>query len=188
MDKLACIGLNYSGHCQEQGIPIPESPIIFSKFPSNIIGPRDNILLPQISDVSRWWRSMKTIIDARQGIPRIYRFRLGFRVFLVRNYKSPSPLSFHLHGLSVKRHCYSFTSSFDGSTSWIPISVWIVFAPLLCFIGRHWPSLRDPVTLKKKNALTILSPERSRNRALGYDVAEINFWICRRSTGKPNWR
>lgn len=54
MDKLACIGLNYSGHCQEQGISTPESPIIFSKFPSNIIGPRDNILLPQISDVSRW--------------------------------------------------------------------------------------------------------------------------------------
>lgn len=53
MDKLACIGLNYSGHCQEQGIPIPESPVVFSKFPSNIIGPRDNILLPQISDVSR---------------------------------------------------------------------------------------------------------------------------------------
>jgi len=53
MDKLACVGLNYSGHCQEQGIPIPESPIIFSKFPSNIIGPRDNILLPPISDVSR---------------------------------------------------------------------------------------------------------------------------------------
>lgn len=53
MDKLACIGLNYSGHCQEQGIPTPESPVVFSKFPSNIIGPRDNILLPQISDVSR---------------------------------------------------------------------------------------------------------------------------------------
>jgi len=53
MDKLACIGLNYSGHCQEQGVPTPESPIIFNKFPSNIIGPRDNILLPQISDVSR---------------------------------------------------------------------------------------------------------------------------------------
>lgn len=53
MDKLIGIGLNYSGHCQEQGIPIPQSPLVFSKFPSNIIGPRDNIMLPQISDVSR---------------------------------------------------------------------------------------------------------------------------------------
>lgn len=52
MDKLACVGLNYSGHCEEQGLSTPESPVIFSKFPSNIIGPRDNIMLPPISDVS----------------------------------------------------------------------------------------------------------------------------------------
>lgn len=52
MDKLACIGLNYSGHCEEQGVSPPESPVVFSKFPSNIIGPRDNIMLPSISDVS----------------------------------------------------------------------------------------------------------------------------------------
>lgn len=52
MDKLACVGLNYIGHCKEQGVSPPESPVIFSKFPSNIIGPRDNIMLPPISDVS----------------------------------------------------------------------------------------------------------------------------------------
>lgn len=51
MDKLACVGLNYSGHCEEQGVSPPESPVIFSKFPSNIIGPRDNIMLPSISEV-----------------------------------------------------------------------------------------------------------------------------------------
>ncbi|XP_011170131.1 fumarylacetoacetate hydrolase domain-containing protein 2A isoform X1 [Solenopsis invicta] len=62
MDKLACIGLNYSGHCQEQGIPTPESPIVFSKFPSNIIGPHDNILLPQISDKIDWEAELAIVI------------------------------------------------------------------------------------------------------------------------------
>ncbi|XP_032685612.1 fumarylacetoacetate hydrolase domain-containing protein 2 isoform X1 [Odontomachus brunneus] len=62
MDKLACIGLNYSGHCQEQGLPIPESPIIFSKFPSNIIGPCDNIQLPQISDKVDWEAELAIVI------------------------------------------------------------------------------------------------------------------------------
>ncbi|KAG5339952.1 FAHD2 protein, partial [Acromyrmex charruanus] len=65
MDKLACIGLNYSGHCQEQGIPIPESPIIFNKFPSNIIGPRDNILLPQISDKVDWEAELAIVIGKK---------------------------------------------------------------------------------------------------------------------------
>ncbi|KAH0950216.1 hypothetical protein HN011_005890 [Eciton burchellii] len=65
MDKLACVGLNYSGHCQEQGIPIPESPIIFSKFPSNIIGPRDNILLPPISDKVDWEAELAIVIGKK---------------------------------------------------------------------------------------------------------------------------
>lgn len=52
MDKLACIGLNYSGHCEEQGVSPPESPVVFSKFPSNIVGPTDNVILPSISEVS----------------------------------------------------------------------------------------------------------------------------------------
>ncbi|XP_018348646.1 PREDICTED: fumarylacetoacetate hydrolase domain-containing protein 2 isoform X2 [Trachymyrmex septentrionalis] len=65
MDKLACIGLNYSGHCQEQGIPTPESPIVFSKFPSNIIGPRDNILLPQISDKVDWEAELAVVIGKK---------------------------------------------------------------------------------------------------------------------------
>lgn len=68
MDKLACIGLNYSGHCEEQGLPIPESPVVFSKFPSNIIGPRDNILLPQISDVSRREMRLSSTLITFEGI------------------------------------------------------------------------------------------------------------------------
>ena len=52
MDKVVCIGLNYKGHCEEQNIPIPERPVVFNKFPSNCIGPYDDIHLPNISDVS----------------------------------------------------------------------------------------------------------------------------------------
>lgn len=50
-DKVACIGLNYSGHCDEQNIPYPTEPIIFSKFSSTIIGPYDTIKLPSITNV-----------------------------------------------------------------------------------------------------------------------------------------
>lgn len=56
MDKLVCIGLNYSGHCKEQGVSTPETPVVFSKFASNIIGPRDNIMLPPI-DLRRKFKS-----------------------------------------------------------------------------------------------------------------------------------
>ncbi|KAL0132001.1 hypothetical protein PUN28_000046 [Cardiocondyla obscurior] len=65
MDKVLCIGLNYSGHCQEQGLPTPESPVVFNKFPSNIIGPQDNILLPQISDKVDWEAELAVVIGKK---------------------------------------------------------------------------------------------------------------------------
>lgn len=52
-DKVACVGLNYRGHCEEQNIKAPTEPMIFSKFASTIIGPHDNIQLPIISNVSK---------------------------------------------------------------------------------------------------------------------------------------
>ncbi|KAF7991775.1 hypothetical protein HCN44_010576 [Aphidius gifuensis] len=62
MDKLACVGLNYSGHCEEQGVEPPKSPVIFSKFPSNIVGPTDNVILPSISDKVDWEAELAIVI------------------------------------------------------------------------------------------------------------------------------
>lgn len=50
-DKVACVGMNYKDHCEEQGAPIPAEPLIFSKFPSCIIGPYDSIPYPDLSMV-----------------------------------------------------------------------------------------------------------------------------------------
>jgi 2-keto-4-pentenoate hydratase/2-oxohepta-3-ene-1,7-dioic acid hydratase in catechol pathway len=47
--KLICIGLNYSDHARETGMEIPKVPTVFVKFPTTIIGPGDNIVLPRAS-------------------------------------------------------------------------------------------------------------------------------------------
>lgn len=44
--KIICIGLNYADHCREQKFDIPESLILFAKFPSAVIGPGDSITWP----------------------------------------------------------------------------------------------------------------------------------------------
>lgn len=48
-EKIICIGLNYADHAAESGMPIPEEPIIFSKYASSIIGPGDEIRVPPSS-------------------------------------------------------------------------------------------------------------------------------------------
>src|SRR5882762_1879867 len=45
-DKIICVGLNYLAHVGETGRELPSYPVMFTKFASSLIGPRDDILLP----------------------------------------------------------------------------------------------------------------------------------------------
>lgn len=42
--KIVAIGLNYGDHVRETGMEPPTSPLIFSKFPSSVIGPEEAIV------------------------------------------------------------------------------------------------------------------------------------------------
>lgn len=41
--KVVCVGLNYRDHAEEGDNPIPEEPVLFSKFPTCVTGPGDTI-------------------------------------------------------------------------------------------------------------------------------------------------
>jgi 2-keto-4-pentenoate hydratase/2-oxohepta-3-ene-1,7-dioic acid hydratase in catechol pathway len=47
--KIVCIGLNYRDHAAESGSPIPKEPILFSKYPTALIGHGESIVLPAVS-------------------------------------------------------------------------------------------------------------------------------------------
>ena len=36
--KIICIGLNYRDHAAESGVPVPPEPVLFSKYPTTLIG------------------------------------------------------------------------------------------------------------------------------------------------------
>ena len=52
--KFIGIGLNFKDHAEEQNLPIPDEPIIFSKFTSCITGPNDDIIIPKESKHTDW--------------------------------------------------------------------------------------------------------------------------------------
>jgi len=52
--KFIGIGLNFKDHAEEQNLPIPKEPIIFSKFTSCITGPNDQIIVPKDSQHTDW--------------------------------------------------------------------------------------------------------------------------------------
>jgi 2,4-diketo-3-deoxy-L-fuconate hydrolase len=52
--KVVCVGLNYSDHAAESGMPIPSEPILFMKAPGTVVGPYDEVQIPRGSEKTDW--------------------------------------------------------------------------------------------------------------------------------------
>lgn len=63
--KFICIGLNYSDHAAESGMPVPDEPVIFMKASSAITGPNDTVLIPRGSDKTDWEVELGVVIGRR---------------------------------------------------------------------------------------------------------------------------
>lgn len=60
--KIICVGLNYSDHAAESGMPIPNEPILFLKASSSIAGPNDDIQIPRGSEKTDWEVELGVVI------------------------------------------------------------------------------------------------------------------------------
>ncbi|RME82590.1 MAG: FAA hydrolase family protein [Caldilineae bacterium] len=45
--KIICVGQNYMDHCREQNVEPPKKPLLFSKYPTCVIGPDEPIRWPK---------------------------------------------------------------------------------------------------------------------------------------------
>jgi 2-keto-4-pentenoate hydratase/2-oxohepta-3-ene-1,7-dioic acid hydratase in catechol pathway len=63
--NFIAIGLNYSDHAAEAGMPIPKEPIIFNKAPSSICGPNDNTMTPKGSTKLDYEVELGIVIGSR---------------------------------------------------------------------------------------------------------------------------
>ena len=45
--NFIAVGLNYADHAAELGMAIPKEPILFTKAPSCIVGPNDDVMIPR---------------------------------------------------------------------------------------------------------------------------------------------
>lgn len=69
--KIVCVGLNYRDHAAEARLPVPDSPVIFAKFPSSVIGPDAPIVLPRASDRVDYEAELAVVIGRRaKHVPR----------------------------------------------------------------------------------------------------------------------
>jgi len=60
--KFVAIGLNYSDHAKEAGLPIPPEPIVFMKATTCISGPNDDVIQPKNSTKLDWEVELGVVI------------------------------------------------------------------------------------------------------------------------------
>lgn len=68
--KIICLGLNYARHIEEMGRELPAYPTLFAKFARALIGARDPITLPRVSEAVDWEVELAFVIGrAARHVP-----------------------------------------------------------------------------------------------------------------------
>jgi 2-keto-4-pentenoate hydratase/2-oxohepta-3-ene-1,7-dioic acid hydratase in catechol pathway len=82
--KLICIGLNYRDHAAESNMPIPERPVVFSKFSTAVIAPGEAVVVPATSQQVDYEAELAVVIGRRaKNVSRdqAYHHVLGYTAF-----------------------------------------------------------------------------------------------------------
>jgi 2-keto-4-pentenoate hydratase/2-oxohepta-3-ene-1,7-dioic acid hydratase in catechol pathway len=63
--KIVCVGLNYRDHAEEQGVALPERPLLFAKWPNTLIADAEPIRIPSISKQVDYEAELGVVIGRR---------------------------------------------------------------------------------------------------------------------------
>lgn len=63
--KILAVGLNYRKHAEESGLTPPDEPALFTKLPSALVGPNDDIVIPSGRSRVDWEAELVVVIGRR---------------------------------------------------------------------------------------------------------------------------
>ena len=82
--KVICVGLNYRDHAAESNMPIPERPILFSKFATCVIAPGEPVVIPATSQQVDYEAELAVVIGRyakNVSAAQAYDYVLGYTIF-----------------------------------------------------------------------------------------------------------
>jgi len=92
--KIVCVGLNYRDHAEEQGVALPERPLLFSKWPNTLIGPGEAIRIPELTKQVDYEAELGVVIGRRASRVAIEDALDHVRGYVVANDVSARDLQF----------------------------------------------------------------------------------------------
>ncbi|MGH9628189.1 MAG: fumarylacetoacetate hydrolase family protein [Bryobacteraceae bacterium] len=163
--KIICVGLNYRDHAEESGMEIPKVPTIFNKFPSCVIGPGDEIVLPKNSEKPDYEAEFAFVIGK------------GGR---------------HIPGDKWREHVFGYTIVNDVSardfqmatTQWLMGKTFDTFAPMgPCIVTAD--EIEDPHALDIKMTISGKVLQDSNTRHLIFRIPDLIAYLSSVFTLEP---
>lgn len=166
ISKFICIGLNYSDHAEETGMPVPSEPIIFMKAPSAICGPNDDTIQPKHSTRLDW------------------EVELGVVIAKPARCVSEEEALDHVAGYCVVNDVSERAAQLEGTGQWVkgksfdtfgPIGPWLVTAD----------EVQDPQALEVFCEVDGTRYQHSNTGDMIFPVAHLVHYISRHMTLMP---
>jgi 2-keto-4-pentenoate hydratase/2-oxohepta-3-ene-1,7-dioic acid hydratase in catechol pathway len=153
--NFIAVGLNYSDHAAESGMPIPAEPILFTKAPNSICGPNDDVILPRGSTKLDW--------EIELG------FVIGTRAYNVREERALD----HVAGYCICNDVSERTWQIEGTGQWMKGKSAPTFGPL-----GPWLVTRDEISDSSTLDMALdVNGERMQSGTTGTMIFGVPFLV-----------
>lgn len=164
--KLICIGLNFSDHAEEAGMPIPEEPIVFFKATSAITGPNDPVAIPRDSEKTDW------------------EVELAFVVGRKASYVSEEEALEHVAGYVLHNDYSEREFQLERGGQWVKGKSCDTFAPLGPFVATP-DEVGDPENLGMWLKVNGETKQQGNSSKLIFGIAHLVSYLSRFMTLEP---
>lgn len=165
--KIIAVGLNYIDHCKEANLPVPTEPVLFSKFPSSICGPYDDLSWPTgVAKEVDYEVEMAVVIGKR-----------------ARDVSEKDALSYVM-GYTVVNDVSARDLQFTGAKQWDRSKSMDTFCPWGPYIVTR-DEIPDPHGLQVRTILNGKEMQNSNTKNLIFNVNQIIAYASQGTTLLP---
>jgi 5-carboxymethyl-2-hydroxymuconate isomerase len=160
------IGLNYADHAAESGMPIPAEPVLFSKAPSCISGPDDDVIIPKGSRKLDWEVELAFVISRRAS------------------YVSEAQALDHVFGYLICNDVSERFWQLEGTGQWIKGKSAETFGPLGPWLLTA-DEIGDPQSLDMYLDVNGARMQTGNTRTMIFSVAELVSYLSGKMVLEP---
>lgn len=165
--KIIAVGLNYIDHCKEANLPVPQEPVLFTKWPNSITGPYDELTWPESVTRAVDYEVELGVVIGRRG----------------RNIREADALDY-VCGYTVVNDVSARDLQFANAKQWDRGKSLDTFCPWGPWIVTR-DEIRDPHNLDVRTVINGREMQKSNTKNLIFNIRQIIAYASQGTTLLP---